>query len=104
MRITHGTLETGAKCYSRTHDPSKIEDCPKDRDEHALLTLCGVRHHQRTLRGPKQRCTDTEDGTGRDNKITRVRMDVDNTAMQRFSNITGSTYKSSYRNEAIYNE
>jgi hypothetical protein len=76
---THCTLEITSECYSRTNDASKIEDSPEDTDIHALLSLSGVRHHQRTLSGPKKSCTDAKDGTGCDNECTRARMDVNNT-------------------------
>lgn len=81
---THRTLKIVSKCNSRTHDASKIENSPEYTDVHALLSLSGVRHHQRTLGGPKKSCTDAKDGTGCDNECTRARMDVNNTVRETF--------------------
>jgi len=77
---THCTLEITSECYSRTNDASKIEDSPEDTDVHALLSLSGVRHHQRALGGPKKSSADTKDDTGYDNEVARTRMDVNSTA------------------------
>lgn len=74
--------------------------------KHALLSLSRVRQHQIALWGPRLNCADTKDDTGHDTKSSRTRTgrNANSTETKYFSEIIGSINKSTYRNEAMYNE
>jgi hypothetical protein len=66
MSIT-SISQTCVQAYQTANDSAKIEDDPKPRDVSTFLLLWRIRHHDRSLRGPKDTCTTSEEQAREDN-------------------------------------